>query len=155
MEPYFPAPPPRLREPRRLLRFSLRTLLSLILVLSCTLGWLGVQWKWIRDRRDALESLTASGYYERVPSWVKSPFPANLDYRPAPSPLRLFGERGIANIYVLADFPQAEQLAGTLGTLFPEAHVGVLGNRNEPLVPEARVLGARSQPLPAFREGEP
>jgi len=108
-------------KPRRRFIFSLRTVLLAVAVAAIPLAWVSWQLKWIRDRHAALESLSSFGTYEVVPYWVPAPKPST--YRPAPPALQLFGEQGIANIFVWRDDPESNERAATLERLFPEALV--------------------------------
>lgn len=91
-------------KPRRWFRFSLRTFLVL-LTLFCV--WLGVQVKWVRDRREALK-------------WVhRSATPADF-YTPAPWSIRLV-ERGVPSITVDPAVAQDTEKVRKLKALFPEA----------------------------------
>jgi hypothetical protein len=96
-------------------RFSLRTLLVLIALISIPLGWLAYQLNWIRERHKMLTQELPREYQE-YREYNKTQ-PAIL--RPAPWPLRIFGEQGIVVIGVPKS--QAERAA----ELFPEAAVAI------------------------------
>ena len=96
---------------RRWFRFSLRTVLVAVVVISIPLAWVAYSLKWIRTRHVALRDATLVSY---------SP-----DVR-APSNLALFGERGV----YLIELPHEKPVdCHELRRLFPEA---VLYNRFSP-----------------------
>lgn len=88
---------------RRWFRFSLRTLLALVVVTSIPLAWVGYSLNWIRER----------GRIERDIIAAEFGFPT------APGGLWLFGETGFGTIVCIGtpeDIENAKQL-------FPEAEV--------------------------------
>jgi len=104
------------RKPRRL-RWSLRTMFVLVLLLAIPLGWITVQLKWIRDRHEALRGLTESQrafILDWSSSFVHEPDDA------LPWSLRLFGESSVRQIFLQNG--QESQL-DRLRSLFPEAEV--------------------------------
>jgi len=99
---------------RRWFRFSLRTMLVVVLLAAIPMGWVAVQVKWIRDRHKALEWLRSqpplfmSGWVVRTTS--------------APLSLRPFGEQGYYEILVHLDAERGPYTDAHLKALFPEAH---------------------------------
>jgi hypothetical protein len=94
-------------RPERWPQFTLRTFFVLFTLLCVFLGWLGVQVKWIRNRREALEQV----------SWMvgRPSCPAR-----APWGMRILGEPGVARIWV--GIENVERMH-ELQLLFPEALV--------------------------------
>jgi hypothetical protein len=118
-------------------RYSLRTLFVLVTLLCV---WLGVQAKWIRDRRGfiaeeqvKLESLRKQERAVDSTSIVKQ---GN-----APGFLGLFGERGVAHLSMVAESPMPERLRKRLdealvpGLALPQAE----HRRRVILIEESRV----------------
>ena len=108
----------------------------MVTVLGVFLGWLGVQLKWMRDRREALEWMLP--YHARqlaaesgslLPP-MKGEYASHLDTR-APWSLRTFGERGVVRIEVYEKWltPDARYSINDLRLLFPEAEVKAVANR--------------------------
>lgn len=89
---------------RRWFSYSLRTFFCLLTLFGV---WLGVQMKWVRDRRDFLEM------HREAQVWRK-PKPRTA----APAALRLFGKRGVYGFNITRLSP--EELARAK-ELFPEA----------------------------------
>ncbi len=90
-------------------RFSLRTLLVVVTLVGC---WLGYQLNWIRQRHAAFQ--------DRRLQIVRLSPPA---YSPgAPQLLWLFGERGITGVYLMDPELTPGDLK-RLKSLFPEACV--------------------------------
>jgi len=98
--------PPRRRWPR----YSLRTLFVVVTVFGVSLGWLGVQVKWIRDRHDRMNRAR----------WAFS-VPSHHD---APWSIRILGEKGVSAI-VKHDGHSSESRRRyhELHQLFPEAEL--------------------------------
>ena len=86
------------------LRFRLRTMFVLLTVLAVSLGWVGVQLKWIRERH---EVMSRSG--DRTHGW--------LGTASAPWGLRMFGEQGREKVFAPASELERMQ------ALFPESEV--------------------------------
>jgi hypothetical protein len=86
----------------KLPRFSLRTLLVLIALISIPMAWTAYQLNWIRQRHEFLRQ------------YIKSP----MEVAPAAAPwqLRFFGEDGIVGLYDVP--PEVRERADKL---FPEA----------------------------------
>lgn len=97
---------------RRWFRFSLMTLLVLITLVACGLGWGGAQLKWIRERNFAKRC--GPGAYE--PCDLKTPWQ-----------IKLFGAQGYKSIYVPTrwrrDKAEVQRQVQKLKVLFPEAEV--------------------------------
>ena len=91
---------------RRWFRYSLRTFFVLVTLLGV---WLGVQVKWIRDRREALQWVHRSVIFPDL-------------HTPAPWSIRLV-ERGVPLITVDPDIAQDAEKVRKLKELFPEAIV--------------------------------
>jgi len=93
----------------RWFRYSLRTFFVVLTIFGV---WLGVQVKWIRDRHEALKSITDrggafhEGFSDRMPT--------------APLSLRILGEP--ATGYILLPEERASEGPG-IKSLFPEAEV--------------------------------
>ena len=136
-------------EPRRRFHFSLKAIFVLLTVVSCALGLVAMQLKWINDRHEALRwVVTHHGAYV----WTGPPanaagteehWESDKDviytaydfgqvtpvYRAkAPWSLRPFGERAIDRIeiqpHTKSEMPPSEKIA-ELERLFPEAPVSV------------------------------
>jgi len=106
-------------KPRRWFRFTLATFLILVTLLGSVMGWVGVEVKWIRDRKEALRWMENN----RVDLALLEP-----DYvsaRVAPRTLWLFGESPIGhNRPVRIHLPlQNIYSVGEMQRLFPEAEV--------------------------------
>src|SRR5579871_1330774 len=86
-------------------RFSLRTLLVLVAIITLPVGWVAYQLDWIRQRH---------AFLNRPPMPVYSAM-----YEPAPWSLRLLGERGIHEVSV------TDATAEHARELFPEADLWV------------------------------
>lgn len=82
---------------RRRVRFSLRTLFVVVLLLVIPLGWVTVQLKWIRDRHEALRGLPQSRAF--VLDWSSSFVHERDDV--LPWSLRLLGEESVRQIFLL------------------------------------------------------
>ena len=89
-------------------RFSLRTLLVFVTLVCFTTGWLVYQFRWIRQRHEALKGVS---YVSRM---AKSP---------APPLLRMFGEDGIAVILIPCEDAEFLTESRKFKNLFPEAQV--------------------------------
>ena len=116
---------------RRWFRWSLRTLFVLVLLLAIPLGWLAAQFKWIKDRHEALHSLEQSRrafILDWDSSFVHDPDDV------LPWSLRLFGENSVRQIFILHG--QESELK-SLRLLFPEAEV---------TADESRLWGSPSRP---------
>ena len=103
------------------LRFSLRTLLIVVTVLSC---WLGYHLNWIRQRNQALRDTQVANAdtAKDFSGFLGSGEPG----RPiAPSWLYLFGERGVTsiNIWMTADQEADRKKVEEFRRLFPESRV--------------------------------
>jgi len=94
---------------RRWFRYSLRTLLVLVVLLAIPLGWIAAQLKWIHDRHEALEH-----HHALSVSWTgRGP--------EAPWSVRIFGENGQLEITLRDDKSDDERKR--IEKLFPEATV--------------------------------
>ena len=111
--------------PRPAFRFSLRTMLIVVALVSC---WLGYCLNWIRQRHDFLGHSAVhatpgsiSLYNPDAPVWV---FLSSAQ-QPVPAPfwLRVLGERGVAAVDVM-DAKHSESL-DVAARLFPEAQIGM------------------------------
>ena len=96
--------------PRRWFAFRLRTLLFVVVPLCAILSWVGYQLNWIRQRHEARGRVF-------IPDGAWQPA-----VQPPPS-LRIFGERGAAEVLLLRDDDAGNQ---RLLRLFPEAGVNWL-----------------------------
>lgn len=123
--------------PRRL-HFSLRTLFVVMTILGVLLGWLGVQLKWIHDRREALRWIVdyraravAAESRNLVPP-RKGEIVSPPDKK-APWSLRILGEGGVERLEVYQDWlnEDARYSLDELSSLFPEAKVESRTNRHE------------------------
>ena len=90
-------------------RFSLR---ALFLLMTLFAVWLGVQAKWIRDRREFVQVGTEGRKM------------ATDGVTNAPWSIRILGERGIKGIYISENDPNFERMERQAMALFPEAMVG-------------------------------
>jgi len=92
---------------RRWFRFRLRTLLVLVALCAMTMGWVAAQFAWIAKRHHALRNI---GTTISVGN-------------PAPWPLHMFHERGVAHIYATPEYLRTVHSIEELQRLFPEAGV--------------------------------
>ena len=102
-------------EPRRhWFRFSLRTLLIVITLASCSMAWVAYQLNWIRQRR-AERAAEHKDFLDFGRGQISKEGQAA-----APWQLAIFGEQGLTEIVLWRenDLRKAE-----LQSLFPEAHV--------------------------------
>ena len=113
-------------------RFTLRTLLVVVLLLAIPLGWLAVQLKWIRDRHEALRGLMQPPSRAFILDWSSSFVHERDDV--LPWSLRLLGESSVRQIFILHG--QESELQ-PLRRLFPEAEV---------TADKSRVWGSPSRP---------
>jgi len=110
-------------KPRRWFRFTLRTFFVLLTLVCVWLGWLGVQWKWIRERRAFLAA---------HPHGIRAtPWPGETIAK-GPGLLWIFGEKGYTRMGVVvgAELPtisEAEVLE--VRRLFPETIIHVYDAR--------------------------
>ena len=95
---------------RRWLRFGLRTMLALVLLLAIPMGWVTLQLKWIRDRH---EVMSRNG--DRTHGW--------LGATSTPWGLRMLGEQGREKV-----FAPASEL-DHIQALFPESQVMTFDDR--------------------------
>ena len=103
---------------RPLHSFSLRTFLVLVTLFGV---WLGMQWKWIRDRHS---------YFAEHTGAFGPPEPGDPEVS-APGLLRIFGERGTFRLVVFADDWHARRERGAKDCpqasearrLFPESQI--------------------------------
>lgn len=100
-------------KPRRWFRFSLRTLLLVVMTGCCILAWVSVQLKWNGDRQAALTHLTST---RRTVSWGSHP-------RPGLQRVIFLGERHVTYIAWVREDATDDQTAAELKRLFPEAEV--------------------------------
>jgi hypothetical protein len=121
-------------------QLSLRGLFVLVTLLGVVLGWIAVQLKWVKDRREAIEWIKLQDEYELIGD-SGGEFRSHLDgslsisatpvdfEAPVPGSLQLFGDRAIHLIHLPAsqDKVGARSLHSKLGGLFPEATVIVDG----------------------------
>lgn len=117
-----------MKSKRRYLQFSLGTMFLAVTVLCI---WLGVQVKWMRDRQEARKWLRDHACPFGIGYDPNDPFmdegPAEV---PAPWPIRVFGEDGVAYIEVNPESaPDVEStiapIVQRMQKLFPEANVTV------------------------------
>jgi len=116
---------------RRWFRFSLRTMLVLVTLVGITIGWTGMQLKWIRDRQEAIRWLESSA----DPNDTDGAWRGGRQYTTyesyqnsnAPWSLRLFGERGIDRLHIdkSALRPNDRHQARDFEKLFPEARIRI------------------------------
>ena len=95
-------------KPRRSFRFSIRTLFLVLTVFGI---WLGVQVKWIKDRRDFLRGN------------VRFSAPGTAL---APWAIRVLGEPGYAQVWIGPYDPDVDQSQAKARKLFPEAESGAV-----------------------------
>jgi len=136
---YETTPPVR----RRWFRFSLRTLLVVVLLLAVPLAWMGVQLKWIRDRHAfRLKHLTSiqggiNLNQERAAKLVASGFPKAAGRHIAPpGMLWLFGEYAFANLDVAVSSDDVRQINGD-SYVIPANHAEVVAAKR--LFPESEI----------------
>jgi hypothetical protein len=105
------------KKPRRWFRFSLRTLLAIILILSLALGWFTTQLRWKRDRKRTRDWA--------IQHYVTYYYPGG-DQIPAPSwGLRLLGEHGIPKMVVKMRWNEGDEALIELKRAFPECQIEV------------------------------
>jgi hypothetical protein len=109
-----------MRRPR-LLQFSLRTLLLIVLVLGSFFGWLGVQIKWKHDRHAEWEWIEK--HCNTFGLAGRSPPPT------VPFGLRIIGETPLDYIPIDANtmFPQDCSHLKEVIRLFPESQIALQG----------------------------
>ena len=101
-------------KPRRpWFRFTLRTFFVLLTVFSV---WLGVQMKWIRDRRDAKLWIEKHGYYSAL-EWERG--------TAAPLTLAVLGEKGVSHVWLYKSHSRSDK-AREIRRLFPESYISVV-----------------------------
>ena len=107
-------------KPRGWFRFRLRTLFVLLTVFGIVLAWVGVQVKWIRDRREFLATYLDEGVL-RSRSRLEDPasYPTA-----APWSIRVLGETGTAAIFLPRNIDTQER--ERIQRLFPEAKLYVV-----------------------------
>jgi len=118
-------------RPERWPQVSLKGFFLLVTLLGVFFGWLAVQVKWIRDRREALqlnESHRSSLLHSEIKDIV-APYPA-LHPILAPWSIRILGEAGRELILVVGSEIDQERFS-RLKRLFPEAEVRS-GSRGRP-----------------------
>lgn len=102
---------------RKWFRFSLRTMLVLVVPIAIVMGWVGVQLKWIRDRREAYPRLeeVSIGRVDLPAGWTPDV--------PAPWPLPLFGEKSVVardrEVLLAETDPELQRMR----RLFPELRI--------------------------------
>jgi hypothetical protein len=106
--------------PPRRWSYSLRTVFVVVTAVCLLVGWLTMQMKWARERREALEWLEA-----QKNSWYAPPLPRAKFQADAPLGVRLFGGEGIVSIGMDVDqfsrpVPYSPE---RLRHLFPEGRV--------------------------------
>ena len=99
-------------EPRRWSRFSLRTMLVVVVVISIPLAWVGYSLNWIRQRHEVLNYRGVWQMGNREPA--------------APMCLWVLGENGVGCLTLPKNSPLSEE---EVKRLFPETIVFV---RNPP-----------------------
>jgi hypothetical protein len=110
---------------KRHLRFSLRTFLLFVMLCGIVAGWTGSIWKWVHDRRDALNfgarytknhCFTIGLYGNAAPPWQ----------------IRLFVDDGVRLLEPRFDDEakpsDIEYVGKDLVRLFPEATVRIVGD---------------------------
>ena len=109
----------RMESRRRRFRFSLRTLLVVVMLLGISIGWLTVEARFVRQRKLMMAKWEVSpgdarpAIYLRISGYLKSRFPERSFS--IPWHRRLLGDRPICHIWVRsAQAAEAERL-------FPEA----------------------------------
>jgi hypothetical protein len=104
------------------MRFHLRTMLLVVLVLCTSLAWIGVQMKWIRDRQEV--------YPADVSYWPRKEngFLVGIEGNHAPWSIRFLGAPGFSKIHVMVNdrsHPTAQDQIALRNAkmIFPEAEV--------------------------------
>ena len=102
------------------IRFRLRTLLVVFLVLCPSLAWMGVQRKWIRDRQEVFT-------IDHLPKKADG-FLFGIEGSDAPWSIRFLGAPGYSKIYVVVNDTSRLSAEDRIGlrnakAIFPEAHV--------------------------------
>jgi hypothetical protein len=93
-------------RPERWPQFTLRGLFVLVTILGVFLGWLGVQVKWIKDRREAIEWVENQGPHSMAAGWhewvVEQPGKPSIIMKDVSPPfgLAIFGEKAVNHIHV-------------------------------------------------------
>jgi len=96
-------------------RFSLRTLLIVVGLAGCLMGWVTYHLNWIRQRHAVFANRRIYGKEFWKYTRVYQP-PRN-----APWPLRIFGEPGCPDLAL--DLAESDAELARIRSLFPEAHV--------------------------------
>jgi len=104
-------------RPERWPQFTLRGMFVLVTILGVFFGWLGVQVKWIHERRAARIWIAE---HQPPPQTSYKMFSRKL----LPWVLRLFGEQPVLSISV-AVAPGEKDEAERLQKLFPEADIDI------------------------------
>src|SRR5689334_11859911 len=101
------------------LRFRLRMLFLMMLVLAIPLGWIGVQLRWIRDLKEFIAETVARCEAVRTSEGEIDRYqirPYVNDSTDAPWSIRIFGEEGLLSLAVVVESPMPEKWK----RLFPE-----------------------------------
>jgi hypothetical protein len=113
----------RVDRPRRWFRFSLRTMFVLVTVGCIALGWLGWNWRIVRERQHCFDGITWShaadglrGTARDIPYvWC---FP---DESPMPFPRNLLGDKRMKAFLIQSDL--GEMAIARIRRAYPEANV--------------------------------
>jgi hypothetical protein len=124
--------------PRRFY-FNLRTLFVVVTMLGVLLGWLGVQLKWIQERRAALQWIVdyrarqMAAETGNIVAPERGVIVSNARTK-APWSLRMLGEGGVERLDVYQNWlkPDSPYSINELRSLFPEAEVKAVADRGEP-----------------------
>src|SRR4029079_3328783 len=90
-------------RPRRWPQIGLKGLLALTTSFGVLLGWLNVQFNWIRDRHEMLRKYDAPQlvvYKSRSAFGPRLRWEGPQDIRTAPASLRIFGEPGVTTLLI-------------------------------------------------------
>ena len=105
----------------------------LVAAFGVSLGWLGVQVKWIRDRASARSWIAEHGFF--VTKSGSSEPPAS-----APWPIRPI-EPGVTSIYVTVNTDEERHKVPELKRLFPESQLNRVERLENSAAREWQVLG--------------
>lgn len=105
--------------PPRRWSFGIRTLLLAVAVLAGPLAWVGYSLNWIHQRH---------AFLSQGPGGPSDDNPGHLEFVETPRSLRLFGERGFADICLPGNYPPGTKLFDEAERLFPEARVWWFGD---------------------------